>query len=159
MVDLVGGLADLESRTLRFIGDAETRIREDYLRILRFFRFFAWYGYGPARRRGAESLRPAEGWAGAAVGRTGLGGVEEAAFGARSVARAALDAAGRRADQGAAGKREVGIDAIHGLVAAERDLGWAADALLRLEAIVPPDAEGCRRWPSGSSCRMRRRNG
>ena len=33
-----------------------------------------------------------------------------------------------------------GIDAIHGLVAAERDLGWAADALLRLEAMVPPDA-------------------
>ena len=34
-----------------------------------------------------------------------------------------------------------GIDSIHGLVAAERDLGWAADAMLRLEAIVPPDAE------------------
>ena len=34
-----------------------------------------------------------------------------------------------------------GIDAIHGLVAAERDLGWGADALLRLEAMVPPDAE------------------
>lgn len=46
IVDFVGGLADLESRTLRFIGDAEARIREDYLRILRFFRFFAWYGRG-----------------------------------------------------------------------------------------------------------------
>jgi poly(A) polymerase len=33
-----------------------------------------------------------------------------------------------------------GIDAIHGLVSAEGDLGWGADALLRLEAIVPPDA-------------------
>ena len=43
VVDLVGGLADIESRTIRFIGDAETRIREDYLRILRFFRFLAWY--------------------------------------------------------------------------------------------------------------------
>ena len=59
VIDLVGGLADLESRTLRFIGDAETRIREDYLRILRFFRFFAWYGSRPARRRGAA--RPARG--------------------------------------------------------------------------------------------------
>ena len=46
IVDLVGGLADIESRTLRFIGDAEARIREDYLRILRFYRFFAWYGRG-----------------------------------------------------------------------------------------------------------------
>jgi poly(A) polymerase len=34
-----------------------------------------------------------------------------------------------------------GIDAVHGLVRAERDLGWPADAMLRLEAIVPPDAE------------------
>lgn len=42
--DPVGGLVDLEQRRFRFIGDAELRIREDYLRILRFFRFFAWYG-------------------------------------------------------------------------------------------------------------------
>ena len=42
--DYVGGLADLEAQSLRFIGDAELRIREDYLRSLRFFRFFAWYG-------------------------------------------------------------------------------------------------------------------
>ncbi|MGR3591271.1 CCA tRNA nucleotidyltransferase [Limimaricola soesokkakensis] len=38
------GLADLAARRLRFIGDAHDRIREDYLRILRFFRFHAWYG-------------------------------------------------------------------------------------------------------------------
>jgi poly(A) polymerase len=38
------GLADLAARHVRFIGDAKARIREDYLRILRFFRFFAWYG-------------------------------------------------------------------------------------------------------------------
>ncbi|MEL6914330.1 MAG: CCA tRNA nucleotidyltransferase [Pseudomonadota bacterium] len=42
--DPVGGLVDLAERRFRFIGDAEARIREDYLRILRFFRFFAWYG-------------------------------------------------------------------------------------------------------------------
>ena len=44
VTDPVGGLPDLEARHFRFIGDAEARIREDYLRILRFFRFFAWYG-------------------------------------------------------------------------------------------------------------------
>ncbi|MGX9853844.1 CCA tRNA nucleotidyltransferase [Limimaricola variabilis] len=41
---LGSGLADLAVRRLRFIGDAHDRIREDYLRILRFFRFHAWYG-------------------------------------------------------------------------------------------------------------------
>jgi poly(A) polymerase len=44
--DYVGGLADIEARRVRFIGDAATRIAEDYLRILRFFRFHAAYGHG-----------------------------------------------------------------------------------------------------------------
>ena len=44
VVDPLGGLADLLARRVRFVGDAEARIREDYLRILRFFRFHAWYG-------------------------------------------------------------------------------------------------------------------
>ena len=38
------GVADIRARRVRFIGEAEDRIREDYLRILRFFRFPAWYG-------------------------------------------------------------------------------------------------------------------
>jgi poly(A) polymerase len=41
-----GGLADARAGRIIFVGDAETRIREDGLRILRFFRFFAWYGRG-----------------------------------------------------------------------------------------------------------------
>src|SRR5688500_8561592 len=44
--DYVGGLADLERRQVRFIGEAARRIAEDHLRILRFFRFHAWYGAG-----------------------------------------------------------------------------------------------------------------
>lgn len=44
--DYAGGLADLAVRRVRFIGDAAQRIREDYLRILRFFRFSAAYGGG-----------------------------------------------------------------------------------------------------------------
>jgi poly(A) polymerase len=44
--DYVGGLADIAQRRVRFIGDAATRIAEDYLRILRFFRFHAAYGHG-----------------------------------------------------------------------------------------------------------------
>ena len=45
--DYVDGLKDIATRHVRFIGDAEQRIREDYLRILRFFRFHAAYGEGP----------------------------------------------------------------------------------------------------------------
>jgi poly(A) polymerase len=44
VVDPLGGLADLAARRVRFVGDAGARIAEDYLRILRFFRFHAWYG-------------------------------------------------------------------------------------------------------------------
>ncbi len=46
VIDPLGqGLADLAAGRIRFIEDAEARIREDYLRILRFFRFHAWYGH------------------------------------------------------------------------------------------------------------------
>ena len=44
--DYVGGLADIAARRVRFIGDAAARIAEDYLRVLRFFRFHAAYGEG-----------------------------------------------------------------------------------------------------------------
>ena len=46
IVDYFGGLADLEERHIRFIGDPLERIAEDHLRILRFFRFHARYGQG-----------------------------------------------------------------------------------------------------------------
>ena len=44
--DYVGGLEDILYRRVKFIGDAKTRIQEDYLRILRFFRFSADYSEG-----------------------------------------------------------------------------------------------------------------
>ena len=50
--DYTGGLADLQERRIRFIGDAATRIREDYLRVLRFFRFNASHGEGAIDRDG-----------------------------------------------------------------------------------------------------------
>lgn len=46
LIDLVGGAADARAGRVRFIGDADVRIREDYLRILRLFRFHAAYGKG-----------------------------------------------------------------------------------------------------------------
>lgn len=56
VIDLVGGVADLQAGSVRFVGDATTRIREDYLRILRLFRFHAWYGKGEID---SEALRAA----------------------------------------------------------------------------------------------------
>ena len=44
--DYAGGLDDIAAQRVRFIGDAQTRVREDYLRILRFFRFHAAYADG-----------------------------------------------------------------------------------------------------------------
>ncbi len=61
--DYVGGLADLAARRVRFIGDPARRIAEDYLRILRFFRFQASYSHGIADRAGLHAC---------IVGRDGL---------------------------------------------------------------------------------------
>jgi poly(A) polymerase len=50
-----GGLDDVANRRVVFVGDPETRIREDYLRILRFFRFHAWYGRAVTDEAGLEA--------------------------------------------------------------------------------------------------------
>lgn len=63
--DPLGGLPDLAARRIRFIEDADQRIREDFLRILRFFRFHAWYG-------DADAGLDAEGLAACAANSAGL---------------------------------------------------------------------------------------
>src|ERR1035437_703098 len=63
--DYVGGLDDLAARRVRFVGDPVKRIAEDYLRILRFFRFHAAYG--------TSDHPDAEGIAACIAGREGLG--------------------------------------------------------------------------------------
>ncbi len=45
--DFHGGIDDIKTKTLRFVGSPQQRIREDYLRILRFFRFWARLGFTP----------------------------------------------------------------------------------------------------------------
>lgn len=55
VVDPIGGLPDLLAGRVRFVGTAAARITEDYLRILRFFRFHAWYG-DPAAGLDPEGL-------------------------------------------------------------------------------------------------------
>jgi poly(A) polymerase len=50
--DYCSGFADIAAKRVRFIGDPEQRIAEDYLRVLRFFRFFAAYGEGEPDAQG-----------------------------------------------------------------------------------------------------------
>lgn len=78
VIDPLNGLPDLDARRVRFIGDAHARITEDYLRILRFFRFAAWYG-DPGHGFDADAL--------AAIAQTldGLGGLSQERIGAEVV--------------------------------------------------------------------------
>jgi poly(A) polymerase len=63
--DHVGGLIDIDARRVRFIGDPDRRIAEDYLRILRFFRIHAAYGSGAPDRDGyLACIRGRDGLAG-----------------------------------------------------------------------------------------------
>ncbi|TDL89105.1 CCA tRNA nucleotidyltransferase [Meridianimarinicoccus aquatilis] len=65
VIDPMHGLPDLRAGRLRFIGDPSQRIAEDYLRILRFFRFHAWYA-------DPDGGIDAEGLAACAAGQDGL---------------------------------------------------------------------------------------
>lgn len=71
------GIADLAARRLRFVGDPERRIAEDYLRILRFFRFHAWYA-------DPDGGLDAEGLAACAAGQEGLDGLSRERIGAET---------------------------------------------------------------------------
>ncbi|MDO3442571.1 CCA tRNA nucleotidyltransferase [Agrobacterium sp. V1] len=141
IIDLIDGLPDVETRTVRFIGDAAMRIAEDYLRILRFFRFFAHYGSG---RPDADGLRASA----RAKDKLGTLSAERVwsetkkLLSARDPSRALL----WMRQSGVLAEilpetEKWGIDAIHGLVTTEQSLGWTVDPMLRLAAIVPPDKD------------------
>ncbi|RUM22058.1 CCA tRNA nucleotidyltransferase [Rhizobium vallis] len=140
VVDLVGGLADIENRNIRFIGDAATRIAEDHLRILRFFRFFAYYGSGRPDAAGLKACSAARSKL-KTLSAERVWSELRKLLGADDPGRALLWM------RQVAVLTEIlpeserwGIDAIPSLVATEKALGWAPDPLLRLAAIVPPDA-------------------
>ncbi len=141
IIDLINGLPDIETGTVRFIGDAAMRISEDYLRILRFFRFFAHYGSG---RPDADGLRASA----RAKDKLGTLSAERVwselkkLLSARDPSRALLWMRQSGVLTEILPETEKwGIDAIHGLVATEQALGWAVDPMLRLSAILPPDRD------------------
>ncbi|MFK4873271.1 CCA tRNA nucleotidyltransferase [Novosphingobium sp. ZW T3_23] len=132
--DWFGGLADLASRRVRFIGDACQRIREDHLRILRYFRFQARFGSVPADAE-AESacseLAPTlKGLSRERVGMEMmnlLGLPDPAATVARMAELGVL----------AVILPEARPEALAALVAAERAQGVEPDAIRRLAALLP----------------------
>ncbi|CAN7411299.1 CCA tRNA nucleotidyltransferase [Neorhizobium tomejilense] len=141
VIDLVNGLPDIDTRTIRFIGDAAERIAEDYLRILRFFRFFAHYGSG---RPDADGLRACA----RAKDKLSTLSAERVWAETKKLLSAADPSRALLWMRQAGVLTEIlpetekwGIDGIHGLVSAEKSLGWTPDPILRLAAIVPPDVE------------------
>jgi poly(A) polymerase len=142
LFDPLGGYADLEAGRVRFIGDAEARIKEDYLRILRFFRFNAYYGKGPLDPEGlAACVRLRDGLV--------LLSAERVAGELRKllVAPQAVPAVEALFDYGLLTQLLGGAPRLmrfERLVAAEQALGLEPDAALRLAALavfVPEDAE------------------
>lgn len=138
VLDPLGGLPDLHAGRVRFIGRPGDRIAEDYLRILRFFRFTAWYG-NPAY--GVDT----DGLAACAEATEGLGRLSRERVGAEMTkllsapAPAAPVAAMAQAGVLAAilpGARAEGLDA---LAAVEARLGLVPDPMRRLAAMGGPD--------------------
>jgi len=136
--DYFGGLADLADRTVRFIGDAEARIREDYLRILRYFRFQARFGSLPADTASEQACaRLAPGMKG--LSRERIGWELMALLGLPDPSPTVQ----RMAELGVLREvlPEADTAALPALVACERREGAAPDALRRLAALLPAEPQ------------------
>jgi tRNA nucleotidyltransferase/poly(A) polymerase len=141
--DYVGGLADIADQRVRFIGDPNLRISEDYLRILRFFRIHAAYGAGEPDR---------EGYLACISGRAGIAGLSAERMRMEMlklmIARGAARAVAVMAEGGLllpifAGVAYVGPFAA--MIEAERALGLEPNAVRRLGALAVAVTEDARR--------------
>jgi poly(A) polymerase len=139
LTDWFGGIEDLAARRVRFIGEAEDRIREDYLRILRYFRFQARFGALPADAQAeAACAELAPGMK--ALSRERVGWELQLLLGLPDPAPTVA----RMAELGVL--REVlpevapdGLAALAALVAEEQRQQIAPQALRRLAALLPAD--------------------
>jgi tRNA nucleotidyltransferase/poly(A) polymerase len=139
--DPLGGMPDVLSKTVRFIDDAETRIREDYLRILRFFRFFAWYGQFRPDAEGLKACaRLKEELASLSVERIWM--ELSKLFAAPDPSRAILWMRQTGVLTAVLPESEKwGIDNMQPLMRMEQENNWAPDSLLRMMSILPPDPD------------------
>lgn len=134
--DYFGGLADLAARRVRFIGDARQRIREDHLRILRYFRFQARFGSEPA---------DAEAEAACAELAATLKGLSRERIGMEFLNLLSLpDPAPTAARMAELGVLEVilpkaDVEALARLVGEEQRQDAAPDPIRHLAALLPPE--------------------
>lgn len=131
--DPIGGFADLTARKVRFIGDAQARICEDYLRILRFFRINALFATPPYSRDGLRAC---------VLERGGLAGLSAERVWAELLgilaAPGATDAAKAMNDYGLLTLVLGGVASLESLAkiaGVEARLGKASDAVRRLASI------------------------
>ena len=132
-----GGLADVHAGRIVFVGDAETRIREDALRILRFFRFQAWYGRAepdPTGLAACAALRDLIGNLSAervSAELLKLLAAEDSRAVVRLMAQSGVLAVVLPEAQG--------LERFEKLVGIETEMLFTEDALLRLAALLPDD--------------------
>jgi poly(A) polymerase len=139
--DYFGGLADLEQRLVRFIGDPFERIAEDHLRILRFFRFQARFGRGEPDSAALEACTARANDLMALSRERIADELLKLLSVANPVAtvkimlnRAILKPVIPEIGEGA-------WEQLHALIEAERESGLAADPLRRLAALLPRDPQ------------------
>jgi len=134
VADPLDGLPDLRARRVRFIEDPAVRIKEDYLRILRFFRFYAWYG-------DTDAGIDADGLAACAMYADGIDGLSSERITSEMLKLlAAPDPAPAIASMGRTGvlmhiAAGGAPDVIAVLVHLEQSLGLAPDPIRRLVAL------------------------
>lgn len=150
VVDPVNGLPDLKARLVRFIDDPDARIQEDYLRILRFFRFYAWFG-DPLTGLDADGL------AACAANLDGLDGLSKERVGAEMVKTlAAPDPAPAMSAMSISGvllRLLPGADvaALAPLVHLEGEAGHTANPMCRLAALGVENAGHLLRLSKGQT--------
>ena len=141
--DYVGGLEDLAARRVRFIGEPDQRIEEDYLRILRFFRFHAAFGAGEVDRDGyLACIRARAGLANLSAERMRMEMLK------LLVAEGGAQAITAMADGGLLQMIIGGVSyggTFAAMVAAEKALGLTADPMRRLAALAVALPEDARR--------------
>lgn len=153
IIDPLDGLPDLRARRVRFVGDAGARLREDYLRALRFFRFHAWYGDAQA------GLDP-EALAAIAANLDGLPHLSVERITAEMLKLlAAPDPVPAVAAMAQAGVLTTlfgggGIRTLGPLVHHEAALGLAPDPILRLAALGVPGIERHLRLSKAQAARL-----
>ncbi len=137
--DYVDGYKDILNKEVRFIGDAETRIKEDALRILRFFRFFAWYGEGRPDANGLKACAAGKSMlAGLSVERVWmeLNKLLSAPDPGRAIlwmrTTGILSAVLPESDKW-------GTDSVPGLLKLEQEEGWMPEGMVRLMSMVRPE--------------------